>query len=166
MERIMIIGCGGSGKSTLARQLGEKLGYPVVHLDKIWWTGNWQTISEEAFDEKLREALAQQTWIVDGNFNRTIGMRLALCDTVIYLDYNRFACLWGVFKRVVTNYGRVRADMGGNCRERFDMEFLRWVWSYNRKNRPRNYALLESASHAEAIILKNRRQLRRFLASL
>ena len=166
MERIMIIGCGGSGKSTLARQLGEKLGYPVIHLDKIWWTGDWENISEDAFDAQLEELLAKPAWIVDGNYNRTIGMRLARCDTVIYLDYNRFTCLWGVFKRVVTNYGRVRPDMGGNCRERFDMEFLRWVWNYNRKKRPGNYALLESASHAEAIILKNRRQLRRFLASL
>jgi adenylate kinase family enzyme len=37
MERVIIIGCGGSGKSTLARQLGERTGLPVVHLDKLFW---------------------------------------------------------------------------------------------------------------------------------
>ena len=49
MERIMIIGCGGSGKSTLARQLGEKTGLPVVHLDKavergLTDTRDWQQV--------------------------------------------------------------------------------------------------------------------------
>ena len=41
MERILIIGCSGSGKSRLARQLGQKLGLPVVHLDQLWWKENW-----------------------------------------------------------------------------------------------------------------------------
>ena len=47
MERILMIGCGGAGKSTLARALGEKLGLPVVHLDKLWWTGNWENVPLE-----------------------------------------------------------------------------------------------------------------------
>ncbi len=35
MRKIILIGSGGSGKSTLARSLGEKLGYPVDHLDVL-----------------------------------------------------------------------------------------------------------------------------------
>ena len=54
MQRVMIIGCGGSGKSTLARQLGEKTGLPVVHLDRIFWSpGNWQHLEKEEFDRLL-----------------------------------------------------------------------------------------------------------------
>ena len=58
MERILMIGCGGAGKSTLARALGEKLGLPVVHLDKLWWTGNWENVPLEEFDARLTAALA------------------------------------------------------------------------------------------------------------
>ena len=101
MKRIIIIGCGGAGKSTLARQLGEKLNLPVVHLDKLFWRPNWISVSQEEFDELHRRELAKETWILDGNFNRTMPERIARCDTVIYLDFSRFACLMGVARRIV-----------------------------------------------------------------
>ena len=93
MERIMIIGCGGSGKSTLARELGEKLKLPVVHLDKLFWTPGWVPVSREEFDKRHLAALERDKWIIDGNFDRTIPARLQYCDTVLYLDYSRFACV-------------------------------------------------------------------------
>ena len=166
MERIMIIGCGGSGKSTLARQLGDKLGLPVVHLDRLFWTPGWVSISKEEFDRVHEEAISKEKWIIDGNFGRTIPLRLQRCDTVIYLNFSRFACLMGVLKRVLTTYGKVRPDMGAGCPERIDLDFLKWVWSFNKNERERNYRLLREAEHTRVIILKNRRQVRKFLAEL
>lgn len=107
----MIIGCGGSGKSTLAKQLANKLNLPVIHLDMLFWQKNWVQISNEEFDFLLKEVLEKDSWILDGNYNRTIKQRIDKCDTVIYLDYSRLACLRGVMKRVISNYGKVRSDM-------------------------------------------------------
>ena len=166
MERIMIIGCGGSGKSTLARQLGEKTKLPVVHLDKLFWRPGWVSLPKEEFDRLHREAISREKWIIDGNFDRTIPERLQHCDTVIYLDFSRFACLLGVVKRVITSYGRVRPDMGAGCPERFDPDFLKWVWNFNRNKRERNYRLLNEMEGIEKIILKNRRQVRKFLEQI
>ena len=166
MERILVIGCGGAGKSTLARQLGEKLNLPVVHLDKLFWKPGWVEESKEAFDRKLSLELEKNQWIIDGNFNRTMPQRLQKCDTIIYLDFSRMTCLLGVLKRVITTYGKVRPDMGDGCPERFDLEFLRWVWNYNKNKRQRNYELLYQAAHAQKIILKNRCMVRKFLNSL
>ena len=163
MKRIMIIGCGGSGKSTLARQLGDKLNLPVVHLDKLFWHPGWVESSKEEIDEKIMTAMAEPRWIMDGNYNRTLPMRLEKCDTVIYLDFSRFTCLMGVAKRIMTSYGKVRPDMGAGCPERIDWEFLRWVWNFNRNNREKNYRLLEQYADKEIHILKNRRQVKRFL---
>ena len=166
MERIVIIGCGGAGKSTLARQLGEKLDIPVVHLDKLFWNPGWVEKTQEEFDTLHEQELAKEKWIMDGNFNRTMPQRIARCDTVIYLDFSRIACLLGVLKRVLTTYGKVRPDMGEGCPERIDFEFLKWVWGYNKNKRERNYKLLNEAQHAETIVLKNRRAVRKFLAQL
>ena len=166
MERIIIIGCGGAGKSTLARQLGEITGLPVVHLDKLFWKPGWVEETPEAFDQKLAVELEKPRWIMDGNFNRTMPQRIAKCDTIIYLDFSRIACLLGVIKRVLTTYGTVRPDMGEGCPERIDWEFLKWVWSYNKNKRDRNYRLLNETTHAQAIVLKNRRQLKGFLKQI
>ena len=166
MERIMIIGCGGAGKSTLARQLGERTGLPVVHLDKLFWKPGWVSLSREEFDQVHQEAISRERWIIDGNFDRTIPQRLSRCDTVLYLDFSRWACLMGVAKRVLTTYGKVREDMGEGCPERFDLDFLKWVWDFNKNKRQKNYRLLEETEGVEVIILKNRREVKRFLETI
>ena len=163
MERILIIGCGGAGKSTLARQLGELTGLPVVHLDKLFWHPGWVESTKEEIDAKIAAALDEPQWIMDGNYNRTLPMRIRKCDTVIYLDFSRFACLMGVAKRVLTTYGTVRPDMGEGCPERFDLDFLRWVWNFNKNKREQYYRLLNEAEGVETIVLKNRRAVRKFL---
>lgn len=166
MERICIIGCSGSGKTTLARKLGEKLKLPVVHLDRLWWTGNWENVTREEFDARLSEELEKPQWIIDGNYNRTMPQRLEKCDTVIYLDFNRFVCLWGAVKRVIRGYGKTRPDMGGNCPERFDWEFICWIWNYNKSNREKNYGLLRGTEGIQVFLLKNRRAVNQFLEQI
>jgi adenylate kinase family enzyme len=163
MERILIIGCGGSGKSTLARQLGEKLNLPVVHLDKLFWKPGWVESSKEEIDAKIMEEISKPQWIMDGNFNRTMPVRIKYCDAVIYLDFSRFACLRGVAKRILTTYGKVRPDMGEGCPERIDWEFLKWVWNFNKNKREKYYRLLNETEGIEKIVLKNRRAVRKFL---
>ena len=166
MERILIIGSGGSGKSTLARQLGEKTGLPVVHLDKLFWHPGWVESSKEEIDAKIMQAILEPRWILDGNYNRTLPKRLEYCDTVIYLDFSRFACLMGVVKRVLTTYGTVRPDMGEGCPERFDWDFLQWVWNFNKNKRKKYHDLLSAQTGKEIYILKNRRQVKRFLGQI
>jgi len=166
MERILIIGCGGAGKSTLARSLGEKLGIPVVHLDQLWWKPGWIESNRDEFDEKLAVALDKPQWIMDGNFNRTLQTRLGKCDTVIYLDFSRWVCLFRVIYRVVTNLGKTRPDMTPGCKERLNFDFVKWIWGFNAKNRERYYGLLNETSHAQTVVLKNDKMVRRFLNSL
>ena len=162
----MIIGCSGSGKSTLARQLRVKLGLPLIHLDQLGWQPGWEMTERENFDRQLQMAVDMDRWIIDGNYNRTIPMRLSKCDTIIYLDFSRWECLLGVLQRILSNYGKVRPDMADGCPERFDREFIKYVWNFNKNNRVRNYTYLAQAKHAKHIVLKNRKEVRVFLDQL
>ena len=163
MERILLVGCGGAGKSTMAVALGQILNLPVVHLDKIFWRENWQHISRSEFDELLAAELKKPQWIIDGNYDRTLGVRLSYCDMVIFLDYPRWQCLLGVAKRVLTTHGRVRPDMGAGCPERFDWEFIKWVWNFNRDERGKICKKIAQIENVQVVVLKNRKQGRNFL---
>ena len=163
MERIIIIGCGGAGKSTLAQQLGKITGLPVVHLDKLFWHSGWVESTREEIDEKILCELQKERWIMDGNYMRTLPQRLDHCDAVIYLDFSRIACLLGVAKRIITTYGTVRSDMAEGCPERFDLDFLKWVWNFNKTKREKVYRMLNEAEGIETIVLKNRRAVKWFL---
>lgn len=165
-KKIMIIGCGGSGKSTLAKKLGEKLNIPVIHLDQLFWRSGWSKVSNEEFETLLYHEIIKDYWIIDGNFNRTIQDRLNQCDTVIYLDYSRITCILRVLKRVLSNYGKTRLDMGENCPEKFDMEFLKWIWNFNKDHRDKYYEILSNAKDKNVIILHNRKECRDLLNEL
>lgn len=131
----MILGSAGSGKSTLAIQLGAKLNIPVVHLDNLFWKPGWVSETEEEMDRKVIEAASKDEWIIDGNYSRTIDFRMNLADTIIYIDFNRYLCLYRVIKRRIKYHGKVRPDLAEGCKEKIDKEFLLWIWNYPKRSR-------------------------------
>jgi len=166
-RRIMIIGPPGAGKSTLALVLSAVLGLPAVHLDQMFWQPGWVPRDGAAFAALLGAAQAQPCWIMEGNYARSLPERLRLADLVIWLDYGRWICLFRVLWRLVRTYGRTRADMAPGCRERFDLEFLRYIWSFPRVERPRLVAAVEAdGGRAHVVMLHSSSQTARFLMSL
>lgn len=168
-KKIIIIGCGGSGKTSLAIELGKRLQIPVVHLDKLYWYENWQPIPNDEFNKKVKVEIEKEEWIIDGNFDGNIHMRLEACDTVIYLDYSRITCLLGIIKRAIQNHGKTRPDMVDNCPEILDPEVLRWVWRFNNKHRASYLKMLAEEKAKKGItlyIFKTRNECRKFIKTI
>jgi adenylate kinase family enzyme len=88
-QRILVLGCSGSGKSTFARRLGALMDLPVVHLDRLYLKPGWAMPAREDFDSLLQDALSEDTWIMDGNYGRTLPLRLRYCALVIYFHLPR-----------------------------------------------------------------------------
>ena len=86
MQRAIIIGSPGAGKSVFARKLRDASGLPLYYLDKIWHKPDQTNISCEEFDLKLQDILRRERWIIDGNYQRTMEMRMRECDMVFLLD--------------------------------------------------------------------------------
>ena len=112
----------------------------------------------------LAVEVAKERWLIEGNYASTMEMRLTRADTVVYLDYPLPLCLWRLIKRIVRFHGRTRPDMPENCPERFDGEFLLYVFRWNRGPRQRTEALLRG--HEQKVIrLKNPRALADWLST-
>lgn len=158
MKKIMVIGSPGSGKSTFSRELAEITGLPLIHLDKLFWRPGWVHCSREEFDRLLTAELEKDRWIIDGNYSRTIELRLKYADTVIFFDYPRRVCLWRVIKRILGGRGNVRPDMGEGCPERLDFEFLKYVWNFNKTELPETLKKLEDKQNIEIIRIRNKQQ--------
>jgi adenylate kinase family enzyme len=163
VKRVIVIGSGGSGKSTFSRQLGDITGLPVVHLDRLHWHPGWVGTPVEAWREIVAREIEKPEWIMDGNFGGTREMRMRAADTIILLDLPRWLCMWRVLKRSVKYYGRTRPDMTEGCNEKFDPEFLLWVWNYRNASRKRAMSELEKVGEKEVIILKSRKEVSQFL---
>ncbi|MFJ8065116.1 DNA topology modulation protein [Psychrobacillus sp. NPDC096426] len=164
MKKIALIGSGGSGKSTLARKLGEKLNIEVYHLDALFWKPNWVMTSKEEQRKVQNELVTQEEWIIDGNYNGTLDIRLNAADTIIFVDISRIICIYRVFKRMVRYQGKSRPDMAVGMKERLDISFLKWVWDYPKTKKPIVLKKLEQLpKNKKIIVLKSPREVRLFL---
>ncbi|CEG22983.1 topology modulation protein [Planococcus massiliensis] len=167
MEKIAIIGSGGSGKSTFARKLGDKLQLPVYHLDAILWKPNWTAVSRSQQEAIQLQLVNKEEWIIDGNYNGTLDLRLEAADCIIFMDMPRNLCIYRILKRNFLYRNTQRPDMATGCQERFDLKFLKWVWNYSRDQRPRVLQKLQRlAIEKELVILASPKEAKDFLEQL
>ena len=161
MKKIIVIGCPGSGKSTFARALHDKTGIPLYHLDMMYWNADKTTVEKSVFLERLSAVLEKDEWIIDGNYSSTMELRMAACDTVIFLDYPLEVCLDGIKER----RGKPRSDMPWIETEE-DAEFIEFIKSYDEQQKPKVLELLKKYGDKNIIILGRREQANEFLSLL
>jgi len=164
MERILIIGSPGSGKSTFAIELGKKTGLPVIHLDHEFWNPGWAMTPRELWLERTHDMIERDRWIIDGTYDSSLHIRLPRADTVVFLDFPRYLCLWRILKRIILNFSRVRPDMGEGCPDKIDFEFFKWVWNYRRDRYPNiKKCLRENFSAGNLVVVESPQTLRQYL---
>jgi adenylate kinase family enzyme len=133
-KRIAIIGPSNSGKSTLASTLGERLHTPVLHLDLIAHQhgSNWVRVSDEELIHRQKEFIAQDSWVVEGNYSVCMPERFARADTIIWLDPPLLGCMWRYLFRCLRGNNRPGGLPGTQ------KEFSWKLISYTFNNYPKN----------------------------
>ena len=167
--KIAIVGYSGSGKSTLARFLSERLGIDALHLDKVNWLPNWVERPKDETRAIVGKFLDERgSWIIDGSYGGVhYQRRMEEADKIIFLNFNRFTCLFRAFKRRKEYKGKNRFSMTEGCPERISWQFFWWlVWTGRTKKRKNKFKLLEENYKSKITVLKNQRQLDRFMREI
>lgn len=159
MQKVIVIGCPGAGKSSFARALRDAVNLPLYHLDLIWHKSDGTNVTREEFDARLDEIIRTDSWILDGNYQRTLEMRLNACDTVFLLEYPLEVCLAGAEARV----GTKRDDMPW-VETGFDPEFRQCILDFPEKQLPEIHVLLEKYRENRTVfVFRSRAEAEMFL---
>ena len=162
MCKIIVIGCPGCGKSTFSRELHKIINIPLFHLDMMYWNTDKTTVGKNVFCEKLSEVLKKDKWIIDGNYASTMELRIAACDTVIFLDYPLEICLSGIRER----HGKTHSDIPWVSNSEDEAELIAFAESYHLQQRPQVMRLLNKYSEKKIIIFANRSEADAFLSDI
>ncbi|MBD5145523.1 MAG: adenylate kinase [Ruminococcus sp.] len=160
-QKVIVIGSPGAGKSTFSRRLRDITSLPLYHLDMIWHKPDRTNITKEEFDKRLSEILCTDKWIIDGNYQRTIELRLEKCDAVFLMDFPLDVCLAGAEARV----GTKRDDLPW-VEDEFDEEFRQWIVDFPNEKLPQIYQMLDKYSDKNVIIFKSRQEADEYLQKL
>ncbi|MGH7023199.1 MAG: hypothetical protein ACREEB_06360 [Caulobacteraceae bacterium] len=133
-RRIVVLGCAGAGKTTFAARMSALIGAPHVCLDRIWRL-DWGPNDVPRFRALLADAHAGEAWISEGNFAvASFDLRLPRADLVVWVERPRLVCAWRAVSRVL--------KPGEDHRPGRLIHVLRFIWGFDRINRPRIERLL------------------------
>ena len=148
MNKIIVIGSPGSGKSTFARKLQQKTNLPLYYLDMLFHNADKSTVSKEEFDTKLQEIVESDSWIIDGNYQRTLPMRFEAAEQIFFFDLPLDVCLAGAEFRI----GKKREDMPW-VEEEFDSDFRKYIIDFPKDQLPLINDLVEQYKNTKDIII-------------
>ena len=156
MQKINVIGTSASGKTTFSRELAKRLSIPFVEMDTVFWEPNWKEPSDEVFFARLKEAIKGNSWVLDGNYNRTQTIKWERVTTIIWLDYSFLKTIrQSVFRSINRAITQKELWPGTGNKESFVRTFFSkdsvvlWMLKTYGKNRKR---YLELSKHP---MLKN-----------
>lgn len=161
MKKVIVIGSPGAGKSYFSKRLKEITNLPLYHIDMLYHKQDGTHITKEELEVELRKIFQNEKWIIDGNYQRTLEMRLKECDTVFLLDYSTEVCIAGAEARV----GQKRDDLPW-IEEKLDENFKQLIINFSNEKLPQIYELLDKyKQNKNIIIFKSREDADKYLMS-
>lgn len=159
--RIAVIGGPGSGKTTVAGTLARQLGIPHIELDGIFHLPDWHELPVDEFRARLAHVVAEDSWIVDGNYSAVADLVWARAQCVIWLDLPRPLVMRRLLRRTLTRMAR-REELWHGNRERWSnltsldpqRSILVWAWTRHGRYRERYAAASVDPANAHITVVR------------
>lgn len=165
--KIAILGYSGSGKSTLAKYLATYYHIPLLYLDTVQFEANWKERDREEAQSIVTEFMKHEEWVIDGNYKSFLqDRRLSEADYNIYMAFSRWSCLIRAYRRNQMYRNASRESIANGCNEKMDLPFIWWILHKGRTaEKKRYYNDIMRKYHAKTTVLKNQRELDKFMAN-
>jgi len=158
-HRIVIIGTSGSGKSFLGRKLSGLTGRKFVDLDDLYWKPGWKSRTDDEFFPLVEEAIADDEWIVCGNYSRTQSMIWPLTEMIVWLDLSLSRCLWQAFVRAIRRSLMKEPCCNGNVETLMRLfsrdSILLWIWNTHSRRKCKYQELFDD-DHTTRLLIRLR----------
>ena len=169
LQRWYFVGTSGSGKSSYAQRVADSISVRHFELDATFHQANWQPLETEQFRQRVREFVAEDGWVLDGNYSQVRDLILARAQIIVALDLPKRVVMRQVIARTVRRSWHNVELWNGNREKGSNMfrwnperSIIRWSWTSHAVVRERmdeiasvaraeNTLFLRVHSHAEAI---------------
>jgi adenylate kinase family enzyme len=171
-RRVHVIGTSGSGKTTVAGTIADKLGIRHIELDAIHWQPGWTELPEDEFNQRVKEAIEEGDWTIDGNYSAVRQLIWERVDTIVWLDMPFIPVflrvLWRTIRRFVTReeLWNTNTENIGSLIGKYSMPL--WVIQTHKKRRDEYPPLLADPAlvHVDIKIFKSLREVNAWIESL
>jgi adenylate kinase family enzyme len=164
-RRILVLGSPGSGKTQLSAILSPHLGLELLHLDDFFWKPGPVRTPQAEWRALVAELASRPSWIMDGTYEASLDLRIPAAEAIIFIESNRWACLWRVFVRRLRS--RWRSDPERAYVQAMTPFFVRYVYRFPRSTRPEVFrSIAVHGPHNPLIVLRGTNGVDRFIRRL
>ena len=140
-------------KPPLLRSSVIKPGYRYFTLMLFGTNPIERIFQEKSMMPALPKYLALDSWIIDGNYSRTLERRISACDTVFLFDLPVEVCLEGAVSRL----GKGRYDMPW-IDAKLDPKFEQEIMEFPVKNLSYVYSLIDKYKDGKTVVIFKSRE--------
>ncbi|AZB90891.1 AAA family ATPase [Acinetobacter pittii] len=87
--KICIVGPSGAGKTTITKKLADELKISTYGFDEIYWNISGTEFvknSEETISQGIKEIILQDSWIVEGAYDKRLLPLLLECSLILKME--------------------------------------------------------------------------------
>ena len=156
----------------MAKELSTRLGLKHIELDELHWAPNWVEVPDDLMRQRLAEAVAEERWVVDGNYVRMRDLVWSRAELIVWLNYPFRIVFWRALRRTIGRILRGDTLWHGN-KESWRMLFSKesimlWVIQshFRRSSQYGSLLLRPEASHLKIIRFRSPSEADRWLEGI